>query len=391
MIQAASHRGGTHPMKVLFYQDDTLDLNLDGLVTGLNSAGDGRINFRQGSARFQISGSSIRYSGTYQQLSKSFVKEAQRADLTICFTKIPYDNNYFFHGQGNLIIISFYSWEQLTRLPIENGAVYFLVSVLRFRLPFPTAHRDVTGCINDFLWDKSGIDSGMRSGLVCDACTRQIDDQNLTVNDYKLLDVLRVFLNDLGLASRNDENVVDYWKRLNDVRTAKASDRFAVFLCHNVQDKADVRIIRRKLEALGIRTWFDEEQLRPGMAWQVVLEEQIAAIESAAIFVGRSGIGPWQSVEMRAFLSEFVRRRCPVIPVILASAKDIPELPIFLRQLTWVDFRETPDDALSRLVWGITGKRTDKIAKPVRAKRRIKEPKRVVVKSNGNAGKPRLS
>ncbi|PYS23118.1 MAG: hypothetical protein DMF72_10920 [Acidobacteria bacterium] len=231
----------------------------------------------------------------------------------------------------------------------------------------------------------------MRSGLVCDACTRQIDDQNLTVNDYKLLDVLRVFLNDLGLASRNDENVVDYWKRLNDVRTAKASDRFAVFLCHNVQDKADVRIIRRKLEALGIRTWFDEEQLRPGMAWQVVLEEQIAAIESAAIFVGRSGIGPWQSVEMRAFLSEFVRRRCPVIPVILASAKDIPELPIFLRQLTWVDFRETPDDALSRLVWGITGKRTDKIAKPVRAKRRIKEPKRVVVKSNGNAGKPRLS
>jgi len=165
---------------------------------------------------------------------------------------------------------------------------------------------------------------------------------------------------------------------------------FAVFLCHNAQDKADVRIIRRKLEALGIRTWFDEEQLRPGMAWQVVLEEQIAAIESAAVFVGRSGIGPWQSVEMRAFLSEFVRRRCPVIPVILANAKDIPELPIFLRQLTWVDFRETPDDALSRLVWGITGKRPDKIAKPARAKRKIKEPKRVIVKSNGNAGKPRI-
>ncbi len=190
----------------------------------------------------------------------------------------------------------------------------------------------------------------MRSGFVCDACMRYIDGHNLTTNDKRLLDVLKMFLNDLGLASRKDENVVDYWKRLSDVRTAKASDKFGVFLCHNAQDKADVRAVRRKLEAFGIRTWFNEEQLRPGMAWQVVLEEQIATIESAAVFVGRSGIGPWQSVEMRAFLSEFVRRRCPVIPVILASAKAIPELPIFLRQLTWVDFRENPDDALTRLV-----------------------------------------
>ncbi len=83
-------------MKILFYQDDTLDLNLDGLVTGLNSASNGRITFREGTARFHISGSSIRYSGSYEQLSRSFVKQAEGADLSICFTKTPYDNNYFF-------------------------------------------------------------------------------------------------------------------------------------------------------------------------------------------------------------------------------------------------------------------------------------------------------
>lgn len=273
-------------MKILFYQDDTLDLNLDGLVTGLNSASNGRISFREGTARFQIFGSSIQYSGSYEQLSKSFVKKAEGADLSICFTKIPYDNNYFFHGQDKLIIVSFYSWEQLTTLPLENGAIYFLASLLRFRLPFPSAHNDVTGCVNDFLWDKSGIDTGMRSGFVCDACMRHLDSHSLTTNDKRLLDVLKTLLNDLGSASRKDENVVDYWKRLSDVRTAKAGDKFAVFLCHNAQDKADVRVVRRKLEALGIRTWFDEEQLRPGMAWQVVLEEQIVTIESAAVFVG---------------------------------------------------------------------------------------------------------
>jgi len=154
-------------MKILFYEDDSLDFNLDGLLSGVNAAINQSLTLIRGNARFRIIGDTIRYDESYRQLPRALFKEAKDADLSICFTKIPYDNNYFFHGEDNLVIVSFYAWEQLTTLPFENGAVYFLSSLLRFRLPLPLAHKEVTGCINDFLWDKSGIDPGMRSGFLC--------------------------------------------------------------------------------------------------------------------------------------------------------------------------------------------------------------------------------
>lgn len=100
----------------------------------------------------------------------------------------------------------------------------------------------------------------------------------------------------------------------------------------------------------------DEWELRPGLPWQELLEEQIGQIKSAAVFVGKNGMGPWQQQELNAFLREFVRRRCPVIPVLLEDAPTEPELPIFLQGMTWVDFRKKEPDPMEQLVWGITGK-----------------------------------
>ncbi|HEY6341772.1 MAG TPA: hypothetical protein VIY49_09790 [Bryobacteraceae bacterium] len=48
-----------------------------------------------------------------------------------------------------------------------------------------------------------------------------------------------------------------------------------------------------------------------------------------------------------------------MIPVLLPDAPSKPELPVFLRGLTWVDFRSDEPDPLKLLVWGITGKRPD--------------------------------
>ena len=62
---------------------------------------------------------------------------------------------------------------------------------------------------------------------------------------------------------------------------------------------------------------------------------------------------------MRGFLSEFADRQVPVIPVLLPDAPKQPELPLFLRQMTWVDFRVADPDPLERLLWGITGQRPE--------------------------------
>ncbi|MGK7905663.1 MAG: toll/interleukin-1 receptor domain-containing protein [Synechococcus sp.] len=132
---------------------------------------------------------------------------------------------------------------------------------------------------------------------------------------------------------------------------------FDVFLCHNSEDKDAVIDIAERLESGGLRPWLDEWELRPGLSWIDALEKQIESIAAAAVFVGNSGIGPWQRQEIRAFLNEFVRRGCPVIPVILANAPKRPDLPIFLKNNTWVDFRRQRPDPMERLIWGVTGKK----------------------------------
>jgi formylglycine-generating enzyme required for sulfatase activity len=52
-----------------------------------------------------------------------------------------------------------------------------------------------------------------------------------------------------------------------------------------------------------------------------------------------------------------VNRNCPVIPVLLSDTPEKPQLPLFLRGLTWVDFRTSDPDPMNQLIWGITGKK----------------------------------
>ena len=132
---------------------------------------------------------------------------------------------------------------------------------------------------------------------------------------------------------------------------------FDVFLCHNSRDKIEVERIGVELRKRAILPWLDHWELPPGKPWQQALENQIETIRAAAVFVGQDGFGPWQNAELRAFLSQFQARDCPVIPVILPTVSNVPKLPPFLAGMRWVDFRESESVSLSMLVWGITGRR----------------------------------
>jgi len=133
---------------------------------------------------------------------------------------------------------------------------------------------------------------------------------------------------------------------------------FDVFLCHNSEDKPAVREIAQKLSKENIRPWMDEADIKAGSFWHNDIEEQIETVKSAAVFVGESGVGPWQSREIIALLAEFDKRGFPVIPVILPSDPPKPViLPWSLKGLHCVDFR-TDSQALKRLIWGITGKKS---------------------------------
>jgi TIR domain len=148
-------------------------------------------------------------------------------------------------------------------------------------------------------------------------------------------------------------------RRIEEILAKEQAGEFDVFLCHNAADKPMVRWVAERLRERGILSWLDEDELPPGRSWQEELEQQIEHIKAAAVFVGPNGLGPWQNREMRAFLSEFVVRQCPVIPVLLPSAAT-PALPVFLRGLTWVDLQAQDSTGIDRLIWGITGRKPRK-------------------------------
>jgi len=133
-------------------------------------------------------------------------------------------------------------------------------------------------------------------------------------------------------------------------------ETFDVFLIHNSRDKATVRRLAKALKDQGLHVWLDEAQLIPGRPWQEELERIIQTTKTAAVLVGKDGLGPWEVPEMRACLNEFVTRKLPVIPVLLPNAENKPELPLFLKAFTWVDLREgIRQEGVKRLVAGIQG------------------------------------
>ena len=134
--------------------------------------------------------------------------------------------------------------------------------------------------------------------------------------------------------------------------------QFDVFLCHSTEDKPAVIQIAQQLQQKNLKPWLDVWALRPGLDWQDALEEQIESIGAAAVFVGSSGLGPWQNQEIKAFLRVFSNRPgCPIIPVLLPNAPKEPQIPLFLGSRHWVDFRTQDPDPLGQLLWGITGVR----------------------------------
>ena len=338
-------------MRILMYQDLTLSIDLESVCSGINKLGTS-LRCEPGSVPFRAPGSIIRYPETYSRLSRDLCQEAAGADLAVCCTELPYDNNFFFEYIGGICILSFSGWSLLTSLPMENGLVYFLATFLAgdiFRNN--ELHDRTTGCISDFLGDKTAVDIGMRSAFVCASCISAFMASSPRPPEHERFTAIQRLLNELSRASRANESVNKYWQR-----TQKKTG-FDVFMCHNSADKEEVRRICRDLKARRLRPWLDEEQLRPGLPWQETLEEQLGNIATAAVFVGASGFGPWQNRELRGFLDEFVRRQCPVIPVLLPSITSPPQLPLFLRQMTWVDYRRDARAALDLLVWGITGER----------------------------------
>jgi small GTP-binding protein len=168
---------------------------------------------------------------------------------------------------------------------------------------------------------------------------------------------------------KEDSRVVEQMDRRADAERTRAAataalhgkeevGEFDVFLAHHSADKPAVRLIATGLRSNGINPWLDEEQIPPGRWFQDYIERAIGKVGSAAIILGKEGLGRWEKAELQAFVAECVESELPVIPVLLPGAGFPPGLK-FLKQLNWVSFEENLEEVetMQRLSWGITGER----------------------------------
>ncbi len=255
-------------------------------------------------------------------------------------------------GRGELTVFFDDDAVETTRFQFED---YVAAHLDRMALPESVQHRRVIACES---CGESIPDSMIkrlrelgRVTMNCPVCEARI---------FLLDQANRVIEVDKNALAQMDQAVTAQRKRDTATMVLKGkieSNDFDVFLCHNSQDKTEVKVIGEELKAQGILPWLDEWEFRPGLPWQKTLENQVEHIKSAAVFIGPNGIGPWQDMELDAFLRIFVKRQAPVIPVILQGCQGVPKLPLFLEGMMWVDFRQSEPDPMEQLLWGITGKK----------------------------------
>jgi TIR domain len=134
-------------------------------------------------------------------------------------------------------------------------------------------------------------------------------------------------------------------------------------LSHHRSDKEQVEIIAARLTAeAGLKPFLDKWHLETGEPWQEEIETALDDSASCAVFLGPSGLAPWQNEKMRAALDERIENNSlRVVPVLLEQAEPVEEeiLPQFLQPLVWVDLRSGlgSEEAFSHLVAGIQGKK----------------------------------
>jgi len=148
-------------------------------------------------------------------------------------------------------------------------------------------------------------------------------------------------------------------------------ESLSLFLSYNSGDRSSVVAVQKVLEARGITTFLDRDQLAPGLPWPQSLEEALRSVRAVAVFMGNS-LGGWQKREMWFALDRQVReekegRPFPVIPVLLPGADLTPG---FLFLSTWIDLRSGVDGPAA-VEWWDAFERAIKATGPAVAPERV--------------------
>lgn len=225
---------------------------------------------------------------TYNDLNLDVNDEV---NFFMIFTDKQYHNNYFFSPEGRVFITSFFAWEYLTELPKNNGVVYFIADVLALGIDstFRHALNDASKpeCIYDFLTNKTGIDSSMRASFICSECNKRISNKIKQKNDRVAFENIKMILNELGNASKWDEDLVAHWKKKN-LSSGVEKEKKRVFISYSHADSEwlqRVKVHLKPLERNSIIEIWEDTRIKTGDNWKDEIERALGESQSAILLV----------------------------------------------------------------------------------------------------------
>jgi len=202
-------------MKILLVQDKGVNIDLNKSANILNRISK-TVNFEclERIVNISPSSSNIDFIKDVNLLQEE-LSDIKR-DYVIYVTLRKYPDNFFYHAIHNTMILSFFGWKHYTNLSLENGLFYFISHSLALRIDWNSnfRHKETTGCVYDFLLNKTAVDTGMKMGYICERCLARIKKKTTKKTSLAniLIDLMEI-LTILSNASRLGKSVITLYQK----------------------------------------------------------------------------------------------------------------------------------------------------------------------------------
>jgi len=128
-----------------------------------------------------------------------------------------------------------------------------------------------------------------------------------------------------------------------------------IFISYSHKDRNFVRYLQQDLVARLPEIQMSYDMLIPaGESWAEAVTAQIEQADIVLVVLSPDYLNSgWAIQELNVALESRLHANARIIPLLLRPCNPTG----FLSMVTWVDFTEDYEEALARLIWGITGER----------------------------------